>query len=67
MSPHQRVLIRHRLPSHNPAAASAIFGLLESRVHSLEPMQPLLESWRQAVVCLNLVDESGVTANLRGV
>lgn len=64
MSANYRVLRRHRLSSHDPIAVSTKFGLLESRVYSLQPMQSLLERIRQAVVCLHLVDKSGIAANL---
>jgi hypothetical protein len=61
------MLVRHRLPPHNAVAAFAELRLFKSRVYSLEAMQPLFESWRQAVVCFNLVYETSVAANFRSI
>lgn len=57
MRPHNRMLILHRLPPHNPTAIPAKLRLLKTRMYSLQTMQSLLEWLGQTVVRLNLISK----------
>jgi hypothetical protein len=55
-----RVSVGNRITTHDTTTSKSILCLLMSRVNSLEPMQTLLELWRQSVVGFCLVDETSV-------
>lgn len=62
-----RMSVGNGITTHNAATSKSVLCLLMGRVNSLEPMQTLLELWRQSVVGFGLVDETGITACWRAV
>jgi hypothetical protein len=66
MSPHNRMLIFHWLPPHNPLLIPTKLRLLEPTMYSLQPMQPLLQRLTEPIVRLDLVREYRVTGAIIG-
>jgi hypothetical protein len=64
MSTNDWVLIGNRLTSNHSTALLAKLRLLKSRVNGLESVQSLLQCWRQAIVCLNLVGKGSISTSL---
>ena len=67
MSPNYRMLRQNRVPSSNTPLTQTTVNLFNTRMNSLQPMQPLLKLWRQPTIRQSHVSEKRITPTRRAI
>lgn len=67
MSPNNRMLGQNRVPSSNTPLTHTTINLFNTRMNSLQPMQPLLKLRRQPTICQSHVSEKRIPTTRRAI
>lgn len=67
MRPNNRMLARNRIPPRNTPPRQTSIHLLNPRMHSPQPMQPLLKLRRQPPICKRHIRKQRVTTACRAI